>query len=94
MRRTNIYLADAQLDALRRLARQRGTSVAALVRDVLGRWLEEQGVRPIDADEWERRFDDLLTRRTRVAATRALDEATVERDVRDAIAEARAARRR
>lgn len=39
MFRTNIYLDEAQVAALDRLARDEGTSRAELIRKVLDRWL-------------------------------------------------------
>ena len=92
MRRTNIYLEEQQLASLRALAERRGESVASLVRDALDQWLAEQGVRPIRRDEWERRFDVLLSRRRAGAAEQGLDEATVEREVMAAVREVRGAR--
>lgn len=90
MRRTNIYLADDQLAALRNLGGRRGVSVAELVREAVDAWLASQGVRTLTEDEWERRFGALLARR-RKAATGTSAEA-VERDVIRAVAEVRRAR--
>lgn len=39
MHRTNIYLDEAQRDALDRLAAEEGTTRAELIRRVLDRWL-------------------------------------------------------
>lgn len=97
MKRTNIYLEERQHESLRRLAEQRGVSVAALTRAALDDWLAQQGVRPIGRDEWERRFDELLGRRRARAEELGLEEVSVEREVMAAIREvreARAARRR
>lgn len=94
MIRTNIYLDEEQLGALRALSESRGEPVAALVRQAVDGWLAENGVRPIPADEWERRFDDLLSRRARVARRVKPAPARVERDVSAAVAEVRSARRR
>jgi Ribbon-helix-helix protein, copG family len=97
MQRTNIYLSDEQLDALRRLAQRRGEPVAQLVREALDEWLATQNVRPVREDEWSRRFGDLLSRREKLAAERGWAEEDVERDVMAAVREvrkARAARRR
>lgn len=97
MRRTNVYLDERQLDLLRMLAASRGASVAELVREAVDAWLDEQGVRRVDEDEWGRRFDALLRRRDQIARKRGFDPDEVERDVMDAVREvreARAARRR
>jgi hypothetical protein len=97
MQRTNIYLSDEQLELLRRLSERRGQPVAVLVREALDHWLREQGARPIPRDEWERRFDALLSRRDDVAGRLDISEEEVERDVMEAVREvrrARAARRR
>ncbi len=94
MIRTNIYLDEEQLGALRAVSESRGESVAALVRYAVDHWLAENGVREIPADEWERRFDALLSRRTRVARRLTPTPARVERDVTAAVAEVRSARRR
>ncbi|SRR6266567_2708529 len=92
MQRTNIYLSDGQLDALRRLGEQRGTPVAELVRQAVDRWIQDQGVRVVPGDEWQRRFDALLTRRKRVAARTKPPDAAVERDVARAVREVRRSR--
>ncbi len=97
MQRTNIYLSEEQLDALRRLAERRGEPVAQLVREALDEWLASQNVRPIREDEWSRRFGDVLARRKKLANERGWTEEEVERDVTAAVREvrkARAARRR
>src|SRR5712691_6011542 len=97
MRRTNIYLDDAQLQALRLLSEQRGEPVASFVREAVDSWLEAQGIRQIEEDEWDRRFEELFRRRERIAKRGGFDPEQVERDVMEAIREvrkARAARRR
>jgi Ribbon-helix-helix protein, copG family len=97
MRRTNIYLSDEQLAALRAVASERDVPVAALVRQAVDAWLESEGVRVLPEDEWQRRFDALLRRRDEVAAGLEVSEEDVERDVMEAVREvrrARAARRR
>lgn len=97
MQRTNIYLSEPQLDSLRRLGEQRGMPVAELVREAVDAWLQAQGVRTIDGDEWSKRFDALLVRRRGTASRAAGSEEGVERDVALAVREvrrARAARRR
>ena len=93
----NIYLADEQADALRRVGERRGRPVAELVREAVDAWLEANGVRAVDEDEWDRRFDALLARRRRIAEEGRFDPAEVERDVAEAVQavrKARAARRR
>jgi hypothetical protein len=94
MQRTNIYLDETQLKALRAVSESRGESVAALVRQAVDEWLEGHGVRPLSDDEWEQRFDALLARRGLVAKRVKPAPARVERDVAAAVAEARSARRR
>jgi Ribbon-helix-helix protein, copG family len=92
MQRTNIYLSDEQLDALRRLSERRGEPVAQLVREALDEWLASQNVRPVREDEWSRRFGDILGRREKLAAERGWTEEDVERDVMAAVREVRRAR--
>jgi predicted DNA-binding protein len=97
MQRTNIYLPEEQIQALRAVAEQRGDTVASLVREAIDSWLEANGVRVLGEDEWERRFDALLERRRVAARELKLTEEDVERDVMAAVKEvrkARAARRR
>ncbi len=97
MQRTNVYLSDAQLAALRALADARGQAVAELVREAIDAWLGEHGVRPVSTDDWEQRFDELLARRGRIAGEQGFQSEEVERDVLDAVREVRrtrAARRR
>jgi predicted transcriptional regulator len=97
MRRTNIYLDEEQLRALKALGETRGEPVSGLVREALDDYLRAHGVRVIADDEWERRFDALFNRRDRVAKERAYKDDEIERDVSDAVREvrkARAARRR
>src|SRR5438270_514861 len=89
MRRTNIYLDDEQLTTLRRLAEQRGLSVALLVRTAISDWLEIQGVRQIGQDEWQQRFASLLSRRRGAARRGRFDADQVARDVAAAVKEVR-----
>lgn len=89
VRRTNIYLADQQLNLLRRVSESRGRPVAQLVRDAVDSWLAAQGVHAIPKDEWEARFDALLERRQKVAERRGWTEEQVVRDVDEAVREVR-----
>ncbi len=92
MKRTNIYLEDRQLTALKAVAESRGESVAALIRGALDRWLVDQGVEVLEQGEWERRFDSLLSRRRSHSRKQGLAEPDVEHEVALAIQEVRAAR--
>lgn len=92
MKRTNIYLDDEQLELLRGLGKARGEPVAELVRQAVDSWLSVQGVRRVPRDEWERRFEELLRRRDRIAKEHDFSEEDVERDVMAAIREVRKAR--
>ncbi|SRR5712691_2071990 len=92
MQRTNVYLSDEQLAALRSLGQRRGEPVAQLVREAVDAWLGTQNVRPIGEDEWRRRFGDLLERRVKLARDRGWSEAEVDRDVTAAVREVRRAR--
>lgn len=94
MKRTNIYLDERQLTLLRRVGGDRATSVAALVREAIDRWLADEGVSDVEEDEWERRLGDLLERRRRLANEHGFDEAQVAADVREAVDEVRRARAR
>lgn len=67
VQRTNVYLEDQQLAMLRQLGAQRGEPVAGLVREAVDEWLERRGVRPVNEDEWQRRFTALLDRRAAIA---------------------------
>jgi Ribbon-helix-helix protein, copG family len=92
MRRTNIYLDETQLAGLRGMADRRGETVAALVREAVDEWLERNGVRTIEPDEWSRRFDALLRRRGSEAESEGWTQEDVDRDVIEAVAEVRRAR--
>ncbi len=59
MRRTNIYLDDEQLKALKHLAAEQHASVADLVRKAVDAYLAPHFS---SSDEWGRRFDDLVDR--------------------------------
>ena len=92
MQRTNIYLDDEQLEALRRLGEQRGAPVAALVREAVEAWLRSQGVTVISEDEWQTRFAALLKRTGQRSRRGGWTAAKVERDVAAAIREVRRTR--
>lgn len=92
MQRTNVYLDERQLGLLRRLASERGVAVAELVRRAVDAWLETQGARVIGEDEWQRRFDELLERRSRIATERGFAQEDVDRDVASVVREVRRAR--
>ena len=92
MQRTNIYLDDDQLTALRQLADQRGQPVALLVRQAVNAWLAAEGVNLITEDEWQRRFAGLLERRAVTARGSRFDAEQVARDVAAAVKEARSSR--
>ena len=92
MRRTNIYLDERELTALRQLGTRRGQPVAALVRQAIDAWLADQGVRVLSEDEWAARFGELLARRRPIATARGFGVAAVTADVDRAVAEVRAAR--
>jgi Ribbon-helix-helix protein, copG family len=92
MQRTNIYLSDSQLARLRGVAERRGDTVAALVREAVDEWLERNGVRAVEPDEWSQRFETLLSRRARAADSPAWTQEEVERDVTEAVAEVRRSR--
>lgn len=89
MKRTNIYLADRQTVLLRRLGESRGRPVAEMVREAVDSWLTAQGVKEISPDEWQRRFDALLARRTRIAKEERFSERQVDRDVMTAVRDVR-----
>jgi len=92
MERTNIYLDEREVAALRMLSRRTGRPVAALVREAVDAWLDGQGVRVVPEDEWSRRFAELLGRRGRLAAAEGWTEAQVAPDVARAVAEVRGSR--
>ena len=97
MERTNIYLDGRELAGLRAVSRSTGRPVAALVREAVDAWLEQNGVTEIAGDEWSRRFGELLGRRGILAAAERWSPEAVDADVQRAVAEvrsSRAARRR
>jgi hypothetical protein len=92
MERTNIYLDDREIAALRLLSRRTGRPVAVLVREAVDAWLDAQGVTAIEPDDWSRRFDELLGRRGRLAAAEGWTDEQVAPDVARAVAEVRRSR--
>jgi len=46
MKKTMIYLPETQHDRLTRVARERGSSLAGVIREAVARYLEEQPCRP------------------------------------------------
>ena len=77
MRRTNIYLDDDQLSALRVVAATRGSSVATVVRDAVDAYLRD---RVIDDLGWQTEFENLLDRiRSRIDPSVTPDE--IEADI-------------
>lgn len=81
MRRTNIYLTDDELSGLQLVGKRQGKAVAELVREAVDTWLEAQGVRQVEPDEWADRFGQLLDRRRRVAEGTGWSEAAIAEDV-------------
>ena len=59
LRRTNIYLEDDQLDALKVVAATRGSSFATIVRDAVDAYLRDQFV---GDPAWRTEFENLLDR--------------------------------
>jgi hypothetical protein len=92
MKRTNIYLSDGQLGALKAVAAERDVPVAVLVREAVDSWLDSQGVRLLGEDEWQRRFEELLERRRRTADELGVSAEAVDADVLAEVKEVRRAR--
>jgi len=88
MRRTNIYLDDEQLRALKHLAAEEQASVADLVRKAVDAYLAQR----FSSDkDWGRRFDDLAERiQRRVPA--GVTPVEIEADITAARAEVREGR--
>jgi len=53
MRRTQIYLDEDVDERLRRTARQRGQSAAALIRDAVDEFLAREAAASLASDPWE-----------------------------------------
>ena len=90
MQRTNIYLDEEQIRALKYLAVEEDKSLADLVREAVDRLLAERGAARTD---WPARLDALL-QRMRQRLPQEVGPAEVERDITRASDEARRARRR
>lgn len=85
MHRTNIYLDDEQLRALKHLAAEEHASVADLVRKAIDAYLAP---RFSSGKDWGRRFDDLVERIQRRVPPGVTPE-EIEADVTAARAEVR-----
>src|SRR5437868_2267675 len=92
MHRTNIYLDDEQLRALKHVAAEERASVADLVRRAIDAYLAP---RFSNGADWSRRFDDLVDRiQARIPAGVSPEE--IEADItaaREEVREAHKARR-
>jgi len=89
LRRTNIYLDDEQLRALKHLAAEERDSVAVLVRRAVNEYLERHFG---DNADWAKRFDALVNRvQQRLPAGLTADQ--IEADITAAREEVGAARR-
>lgn len=89
MRRTNIYLDDAELEALRSMGNLQGRPMAEIVREAVHDWLRRHGAQQVPDDDWRKRLGQLLDERGEVAATADWDLDDIERDVATAVAEVR-----
>ncbi len=89
MQRTNVYLEEDQLRALKHLAAEERQSVADLVRQAVDAYLAR---RLTDDPAWQERLDALLERvRGRIPADIPAEE--IEADITAARAEVRQAHR-
>lgn len=84
MQRTNIYLDEDQLLALKRIAAQQGRSVAAVVREAVNRYLATT----LSNDDWRQEWDRIV-QRFRDDVPPALSSEETEAVVETAIAEVR-----
>jgi hypothetical protein len=90
VKRTNVYLEDEQLRALKHIAIEEGVSFTELVRRALSVFTaayEREGIRP-----WEERFDRLVAQVRERAESFSAQE--TEREITSASTEARRARKR
>ena len=90
LQRTNIYLDEEQIRALKYLAVEEDKSLADLVREAVDRLLAERGAARTD---WPARLDALL-QRMRQRLPQEVSPSEVESDITRASDEARRARRR
>src|SRR5262245_51961804 len=93
MKRTNIYLDEAQLDRLTRYARSRGLATAEAVREAVEEYLVARDVKAVAGDEWQRRLDALGERRGHAAKDAGWTQDEVDRDVSAAVDEVRGGKR-
>jgi hypothetical protein len=85
LRRTNIYLEDDQIDALKVVAATRGSSLATVVRDAVDAYLRDQVVGDL---AWRTEFENLLDRvRSRLDSSITPEE--IEADITEAREEVR-----
>lgn len=89
MHRTNVYLDDDQLQALKHLAVEERQSVALLVRRAVDEFLSRQFAERTD---WGERFDELV-QRIRSRMSRELTSEEIEADITAARNEVREAHR-
>lgn len=90
MKRTNVYLDNEQLRALKHIAVEEGVSFTELVRRALSVFTAAYGRKGIPP--WEERFDRLVAQVRERAEPFSADE--TEREITSASAEARRARKR
>jgi hypothetical protein len=81
LRRTNIYLEEDQLNALKVVAATRGSSFATIVRDAVDAYLRDQVVEDL---AWRTEFEQLLKR-----VQSRLDPSTSPEEIEADITEAR-----
>jgi hypothetical protein len=92
MYRTNIYLDEEQVRALRHLAAEQGCTLSEAVRRAVDRYIAAELV---DDTGWRERLDDFLVRvRARLPETVSTDDAAqIEADITAAREEVRRAHR-
>ncbi len=90
MKRTNVYLDDEQLRALKHIAVEEGVSFTELVRRALSLFAAAYGTTGMPP--WEERLDRLVTQVRERAEPFSTQE--TEREITAASAEARRARKR
>ena len=92
MERTNIYLAEHEVAALRMISRRTGRPVAALVREAVDAWLDAQGIRVVGEDRVDPQVRRAARRRGRLAAAEGWTEEGIAPDVARAVSEVRRSR--